>query len=186
MKSKRPDLGNKVLAEQFVALACHSLEMYHLPRIERCLKMLAEKSVWWRPNDASNSVGNLVLHLAGNVRQWIISGLGGKPDHRERDKEFAQRAPIPRPVLLARLQNTVSEAIRVLGRLTSRDLARMHSIQGFRVTGLQAVCHVMEHFAYHAGQIIFVAKLQHGQNLGFTQLPGEKPKMPGARNLAQL
>src|SRR5437867_6821761 len=163
-------------AESFLRQARHSLARFHLPRIARCLRLLSDREVWWRPNAASNSVGNLVLHLSGNVRQWIISGLGGAPDVRERDKEFRELGPIPRRVLAARLEKTVAEAGRVLGRLTARDLARERVIQGFRVTGFKAIFHVAEHFAYHAGQIIFVTKLRRGEDMGFTRLPGEKRK----------
>jgi uncharacterized damage-inducible protein DinB len=129
-------------------------------------------------------VGNLVLHLAGNVRQWIIAGLGGEPDRRQRDREFSEQGPIPRPALQARLQTTVAEACRVIERLEPRDLGRVHSIQGFRVSGLDALSHVVEHFAYHTGQIIFVTKLKRGEDLGFTQLPGEKK--PRAQDLPSL
>jgi uncharacterized damage-inducible protein DinB len=119
-------------------------------------------------------VGNLALHLSGNVRQWIISGLGGTPDRRQRDKEFAERGPLPRRQVLARLEKTVSEACRVLKRLGPRHLDSAYFIQGFRVTGFEAISHVTEHFAYHTGQIIFATKLLRRADLGFTRLPGER------------
>ncbi len=128
-------------------------------------------------------MGNLALHLEGNVRQWIISGLGGAPDRRQRDLEFAQRGPIPRRALLVRLENTLTEASHLLGKLSSGHLARSYSIQGFRVTGFEAVCHVMEHFAYHTGQIIFATKFKLRHDLGFTRLPGEQAKTSGAKKL---
>ena len=162
--------------KQFLTEARHSIEKHYLPQITRCLKLLSEEDLWWKSHSTSNSVGNLVLHLSGNVRQWIISGLGGAPDVRERDKEFAELEPIRRRVLVAGLEKTVAEAGRVLGRLTARDLARERVIQGFRVTGFKAVFHVAEHLAYHAGQIILVTKLRRGEDMGFTRLPGEKRK----------
>jgi hypothetical protein len=142
--------------------------------IDRCLSLLTEKEIWWRPNAASNSAGNLVLHLCGNVRQWIISGLGGAPDLRVRDKEFAERGPIPRRVLAARLRKTVAEAGRVLNRLSGDALLRKYFIQGHRVTGLVAAAHVYEHFSHHAGQIIYITKLKRDKKLGFTRLPKTK------------
>ena len=166
-------------AKAFLDLARHSLLEHHLPRIERCLKMLSEEDIWWRPNEAANSVGNLVLHLGGNVRQWIISGLGRAPDLRDRDKEFAEQGPIPRRALIARLRKTVAEASRVLERLTRDDLARMRPIQKFEVNGLTAAFHVAEHFAFHAGQIVYVTKMRRGEDLGFTRLPGEKKRRAG-------
>jgi len=173
MKTNDPSFTYQILAQ-----ARHSLQAHHLPRIRRCLTALSERELWWRGNEASNSVGNLVLHLEGNVRQWIIAGLGGAPDRRERDREFAERGPIPRRALLARLRRTVAEACRVVSKLSPRDLARVYVIQGFRVTGLQAVAHVTEHFTYHSGQIIFATKLLRAKDLRFTRLPGERPRAP--------
>jgi len=167
-------------AKQILAQARHSLQTHHLPRIARCLALLSENEIWWRAHPTSNSVGNLALHLEGNVRQWIISGVGGAPDRRERDREFAERGPLPRRRLLTRLRKAVSEACRVLGRLSARDLARVYTIQGFRLTGLEAVLHVTEHFSHHSGQIILVTKLKRRQDLRFTRLPSQasKPRHP--------
>ncbi len=168
--------ARKALSEDFLFQAQQTLRDHYLPRIVSCLKLLSEEEIWWRPHPASNSVGNLVLHLCGNVRQWIISGLGGEPDRRQRDREFSEQGPIPRRVLTAKLQATVREAAAVLDRLTARDLARHYAIYGDHVTGACAVFHVAEHFAMHAGQIIFVTKLKRGEDLGFTHLPSDKPK----------
>lgn len=158
----------------FLADARHLLENEHLPHIVKCLRQLSEEQTWWRPNSESNSAGNLVLHLCGNVRQWIISGLGGAEDHRERDHEFSERGPIPRNVLIARLQKTVREACAVIGRISETSLSQKYEIQGFHVTKLAAIFHVVEHFAYHAGQIIFITKLKQDKDLKFTRLPKMK------------
>jgi uncharacterized damage-inducible protein DinB len=146
------------------------LERY-LQSIVRCLSLLTEEEIWWRPSGASNSAGNLVLHLCGNMRQWIISGLGGAPDLRVRDKEFSERGPVPRHVLVAQLRATVAEARRVLNRLPGEALRQKYTIQGYRVTGLVAAAHVYEHFSHHAGQVIYITKLKRGKNLRFTRLP---------------
>jgi uncharacterized damage-inducible protein DinB len=151
----------------------------------RCLNALSNKQIWWRAHPTSNSIGNLVLHLAGNVRQWIISGLGGQPDLRERDKEFSELGPISRRELIERLKGMVAEACRVIANISSHDLGRKYRIQGFRVTGFSAIAHVTEHFAYHTGQIIYATKLQLGADLGFTCLPGDKRKSPRSRSLSQ-
>ncbi len=164
----------------------HVLGEVYLPRIARCLGLLSEKEIWWRPHATSNSVGNLVLHLEGNVRQWIISGLCGAPDHRERDKEFAAKGPLPRRQLIGRLRKTVDEACRVLAKLTPQDLASLQSIQGYRLRGFQAVYHVTEHFAYHAGQIILVTKMKRRRDLKFTHLPKQKPRSARPRRLPAL
>ncbi len=178
--------GRHLPAQQILTQARHSLDNHHLPRIAACLKLLSQKEIWWRANPSSNSVGNLVLHLEGNVRQWIVSGLGEAPDRRKRDLEFSERGPINRRELLKRLQKTIGEAVRVLEGFPARELERRRTIQGFRVTALQAVQHVVEHFAYHSGQIIFATKLMRGTDLGFTRLPGEKPRTVRKRNLPAL
>jgi uncharacterized damage-inducible protein DinB len=149
---------------------------HYQSRILRCLDELSDREIWWRPNEAANSAGNLVLHLSGNVRQWIVSGLGGAPDLRERDLEFSERGPLPRRELVARLRATVREACRVLEKLDAKALARKQSIQGYRVTGLEAVCHVSEHFSHHAGQIIYITKMTRGKDLRLTKLPVIKKK----------
>jgi Protein of unknown function (DUF1572) len=160
---------------QFVEQARHSLLEVHLPRVERCLKTLSEDDLWWRPNAASNAAGNLALHLEGNVRQWIISGIANAPDERQRDQEFAERGPVGRRVLLARLKSTASEAGSIIEDLTTHDLSSLYRIQDFSVRGYAAVGHVVEHFAYHTGQIVFITKLRTGHDLDFTRLPSSGP-----------
>ena len=167
-------------------MARHSLVKHHLPRIERCLRLLSEKEIWWRPNASSNSAGNLVLHLNGNVRQWIVAGLGGIPFSRERDKEFSERGPIPRRRIIALLRSTVQEAGSTIAQLTAADLERQFTIQGFRVTGLRALLHVTEHFAFHTGQIIYMTKLMRRRDLTFTRLPGDRPKKARRTKLPTL
>jgi len=169
MKPKLSPLAAMLLTDSQRLLAKE-----HCPHIVKCLRQLSEKEIWWRPNAASNSAGNLVLHLCGNVRQWIVSNLGENPDLRDRDSEFAERGPLPRKLLIAKLQKTVREACDVLGRLSEATLSRNYMIQGLHVTGLVAVAHVVEHFAYHTGQIVFVTKLKRGKDLKFTNLPPVK------------
>ncbi|HXJ95703.1 MAG TPA: DUF1572 family protein [Terriglobia bacterium] len=162
--------------QPFLKLAEHSLRRHHLPRIERCFDLLSPEQIWWRPNPASNSAGNLALHLAGNVRQWIVSAVGGAPDARQRDQEFAERGPLPDPELVKVLRVSVRDACRVLRRLSAVELARIYTIQGLQVTGLNAIFHVVEHFAFHTGQIIFISKQQLRRDLDFTRLPGDMPE----------
>lgn len=175
------DLGPLLMLQ-----AEHALTKHHLARILACLEKLSEEDIWWRPNPVSNSAGNLVLHLAGNVRQWIISGLGGEPDIRNRDREFEEQGPIPRRILAALLKREVKAACRVLDELSTEDLAKLYSIQKFHVQGIDAVSHVVEHFAYHSGQIIYLTKLRLGEDLGFTRLPGEKKRKSGPRKLPAI
>jgi uncharacterized damage-inducible protein DinB len=155
----------------FLSDARHLLAKEHAPHIVKCLEELSEQDIWWRPNAASNSAGNLVLHVCGNVRQWIVSNLGENPDLRDRDSEFAEPGPLPRKLLVARLLGTIQEAGKVLARLPESKLSRKYVIQDLHVTGLTAVAHVVEHFAYHTGQIIYITKLKSGNDLNFTNLP---------------
>ena len=166
-------------ARLFLATSQHLFAKQSLPRIVKCLQRLSEEEIWWRPNSASNSAGNLVLHLCGNVRQWIISGLGGAKDRRQRDREFAEHGPIPRQVLVTQLRRTVQEACRVLAQLSDHSLSRKYEIQGFHVTGLDAAFQVAAHFGYHTGQIIYITKLKRAQDLRFTRLPLIKKKKSG-------
>jgi hypothetical protein len=136
-------------------------------RIQDCLGRLTEEQIWTRGGEAQNAAGNLVLHLCGNVRQWIISGIGGKPDIRVRDREFAARGGIGPSELSERLGSTVAEAVAVLQGLTGHDLSRRVRIQDFDLTVLEAVYHVVEHFAQHTGQIVFFTKMATGADLGY-------------------
>jgi hypothetical protein len=137
------------------------------PRLHRSVESLTDEQVWWRPNDASNSIGNLILHLDGNVRQWLIASFGGADDARDRPAEFAERGAIPSASLLTRLGATMEEASVVLARLTEADLSRTLNIQGYDVSGLEAVYQVVEHFGMHYGQILYITKLLRGESLGF-------------------
>lgn len=130
----------------------------HHAQIQRCLGLLSEEQVWFRPNGHSNSVGNLVLHLCGNVTQWILGGLGGRSFERDRAAEFSARGTVSREELQRRLAETVAEAESVLRGLTPEIVAAEHEIQQYRVTGLAAVMHVVEHFAFHTGQMVTTTK----------------------------
>jgi len=166
------------IAKLFLAEAQKDIERY-LRRTVHCLQLLSEEEIWWRPNAASNSAGNLVLHLSGNIRQWIISGLGGAPDARTREEEFSARGQFRRRALVTRLNQTVREACRVLQRLPPQALTRQYRIQGFRVTGLAAVAHVYFHFSHHAGKIIYLTKLKRARDLRLTKLPASAEKRGG-------
>ncbi len=155
------------MATAFTARAVDFLALQYLPKIERCLDRLTDEQLWWRPNQESNSVGNLVLHLCGNATQWIISGLGGAPDNRTRDAEFSQTEPIPRNELLTLLRSTVAQVEEVLTNLAPDTLLEKRLIQGVHVDVLQAVFHVTEHFSMHTGQIILLTKLLTGKDLSF-------------------
>jgi uncharacterized damage-inducible protein DinB len=136
-------------------------------RIEVCLGKLSDEQVWVRGGENENAVGNLVLHLMGNVRQWIIAGLGGVPDIRNRDGEFDARSGPSAAELATALRSTIAEATEVISGLSTEELTRVRAIQIYNVSGLEAVYQAVEHFAQHTGQIIFATKLLTGSDLGF-------------------
>jgi uncharacterized damage-inducible protein DinB len=147
-----------------------------MPRVLHCVHEMSESDLWWRPNEASNSVGNLVIHLAGNLRQWILEGLGEIPSHRDRDAEFTVRGPVPKDELIAILQSAVNEVVSLLqGFDASRLLERRH-VQIYDVSALQAVYHVVEHFSYHVGQIVYIYKLRTGADPNFYAVLSKGPQ----------
>jgi hypothetical protein len=137
------------------------------PRLRACVEPLTEQQVWWRPNEASNSIANLILHLNGNVRQWIVDSFNSSEDRRNRPAEFAAHEGMTAAALLERLGLTLAEAAGVLARLTESDLVARYEIQGYHVSGLDAVYQVVEHFGLHYGQILYIAKSLSGRDLGF-------------------
>jgi len=150
------------VARTFVGESRQYLRGAYLTAIERSIAPLTDVQVWWRPNEASNSIGNLILHLSGNVRQWIVGGVGRQPDQRDRQREFDERDVIPKEQLLARLRTVLDEADAVLAGLTEADLTEPREIQGHDTTVLKAIFHVVEHFSTHTGQILWMAKSRLG------------------------
>lgn len=151
----------------FQAQSITYLRQDYLPRIERVIAPLTQEQIWWRPNDASNSIGNLMLHLAGNVRQWIVGGVGRQDIRRNRDFEFSTREPLSAVELVARLRSAVDDACAVIEGVTEAELPEPRTIQRFDTTVFEAIYHVVEHFAMHTGQIILLAKAQTGKDAGF-------------------
>jgi uncharacterized damage-inducible protein DinB len=137
------------------------------PRLRGCVETLTDEQLWWRPNEACNSIGNLLLHLNGNVREWLVVSFNRLEDNRNRPAEFNQRESISSSVLLDQLGATIQQASEILARLTSADLTAPYEIQGYKVSGLEAVYHVVEHFAMHYGQVLYIVKTLSGADLGF-------------------
>jgi len=150
----------------------------YLPLIRRALARLGEEDLWWRPNAASNSAGNLVLHLAGNARQWIVSGVGGEADHRHRDAEFAAQGGQTRAEVLATLEQAVRDVDGALSRLDPAALGEVRTIQGREVTVMEAIYHVVEHFSMHTGQILYLVKLRTGGDLGLWRIGSDGSAHP--------
>jgi uncharacterized damage-inducible protein DinB len=144
----------------------HFLEL-NPPRIANCISRLSEEEVWRKPNSQTNSIANLILHLCGNIRQYVVASLGGQPDTRERKREFTTTGGLTKPELLLQLQKTVAEAVAVIRSVPDTELLRHREVQGFDYTGIGILVHVTEHFSYHTGQIALYTKLLKDEDLGF-------------------
>lgn len=142
-----------------------------LGKIKHCLGQLSDEQVWWRPSESMNSIGNLMLHLAGNLRQWIVSGIGGADDTRNRQSEFTERGPLPKAELLRRLEEAVSEAQAALSRASAAELLRPRRIQGFEVNGIGAIFDSVPHFRGHTQEIIHLTRSQLGEGYRLAWTP---------------
>jgi uncharacterized damage-inducible protein DinB len=154
-------------ATLFLQFSRDKLFGQYWPRMRSCVESLTDEQIWWRPNDASNSVGNLLLHLNGNVRQWLVASFNRMEDKRNRPAEFNAPEQLSGAQLIELLDGTLQEAAAVLSRLTEADLLARYEIQGYDVTGLQTVYQVVEHFGLHHGQIVYITKMLRGEDLGF-------------------
>ncbi len=137
------------------------------PKIEKCLTELTEDELWHRPNASSNSTGNVILHLCGNITQYVLSGLGKVEDKRERDKEFTSTRVLQKAELLNKLKTVVGSAVEIMRSLKDDDLLQKHSVQGYDLSAIGIIIHVVEHYSYHTGQIIYWTKLIKDKDLGF-------------------
>lgn len=156
-----------VPSAEFLAYSRYKLCTQYWPRLRTCVEPLTPEQIWWRPNPASNSIGNLALHLAGNVRQWLVASFNEQADERDRPAEFSRTEGMTAAKILAVLGAAVSEGEQVLARLTEAELTRIYAIQGVTVSGLAAVYQVVEHFGLHYGQIVYITKLLTEKDLGF-------------------
>jgi hypothetical protein len=150
------------LANQVGKEAAHELADA-LGKIKHCVDQLDDAKIWSRPQMSLNSIGNLLLHLTGNLTQWIVCGIGGADDHRDRPAEFAERGPIPKSNLIARLESAVVDAGAALERVTGDELVRVRRIQGFDVTGLAAMFQSISHFRGHTQEIVHMTRMILGE-----------------------
>jgi uncharacterized damage-inducible protein DinB len=165
--------------EAFLKFSQNKLLEQYWPRLRKAVETLSDDQIWWRPNEASNSIGNLILHLNGNVWQWLVASFSGLEDRRDRPAEFSATGDLTAADLLAQLGATIDEAAKVLARLTREDLLASWKIQGYTVTGLAAVYQVVEHFGLHYGQIVYITKMQEGRDLGFYKELGKTGRATG-------
>jgi len=155
-----------VIEQIFLKFSAEKLEQFR-GRIHDCVGRLTEDQIWLRNGENENSLGNLVLHLSGNVRQWILHGVAGQPDNRNRDSEFAARGGLDKGALLRRLDETLDDAVAAIKVVPPERLVENTTLQNYNITLFEAIAHVVEHFAQHTAQIIFATKLLTGDDLGY-------------------
>ncbi len=168
------DQTPKAIDESLAAayLAETRLTLAHaLTKIRHCLDQLTDEDLWWRADESHNSVQNMILHLCGNVRQWILHGVGGVPDRRDRPREFSDRRPIPKAELLEMLSEVVGEADRVLADCPPARLLETRRIQGFTCSALSAIFDSVSHFVGHTHQIVYITRLRIGGAYRFQWVP---------------
>lgn len=160
----------KQVAEVLASEAAHELAQAH-EKIKHCLEQLTDEQVWWRPTESMNAIGNLVLHLSGNLGQWVVAGVGGKTTSRNRPAEFAERGPIPKTDLIARLDSAVAESIAAISSISPDELVRQRHVQGRDVTGIAAFVHAITHFCGHTQEVVHLTRTQLGDRYKFSWVP---------------
>ena len=161
---------NTNVGREYIAYCRARLLNEYLVKIKKCFDELTEDDIWWRAHETDNSIGNLILHLTGNIRQWIITGIGGSPDVRNRPLEFSERNHIPKAELMQKFETTLNEADLVLSRFDVNKLLEVRHFQKWEHTCLDAISHVVEHVAQHMAQIIYITKLRKAKDLKFYNL----------------
>ena len=154
------------ISSEFIEQSNYFLSL-NLPRIKKCLNQLSEDEVWKKPNANTNSIGNLILHLCGNITQYIHSSLGKENDIRERDFEFARSGGFTKKELLEKIESVTHKAIQIISATSEEELMHKRMVQGFEYTGVGIIIHVTEHYSYHVGQIAFWTKFLKDKDLGF-------------------
>jgi len=172
------------VSTDFLEFSRHKLLQQYWPRLRSAVEPLTDEQVWWRPNAACNSVGNLILHLNGNVGQWLVASFNQRKEHRDRPAEFNQREGISTAALLNLLGATMLEAEEVLARLTEKDLIDQFDVQGYeKCSGLRIVYQVVEHFGLHYGQILYIVKTIQGEDLGFYRELNQTGRAAGGQSV---
>jgi uncharacterized damage-inducible protein DinB len=154
------------ISKEFIEQSIFRIEE-NLARIQKCLGELTEKEIWQKPNASSNSAGNLVLHLCGNITQYVISGLGGKEDTRDRDSEFSTEGGFTKQQLNEKITNTINKSVSIIKNINENDLTDVKSVQGYVLTGVAIIVHITEHLSYHTGQITFWTKCLKDKDMGY-------------------
>ena len=155
-----------MLYKEFLEQSAYRIGLNY-PRIKTCIDMLSDTELWLRPNSSSNSIGNLVLHLCGNMTQYIVSALGNNDDNRNRDSEFSANDGFTAAELLEKMKEVNDRCIKIISALDDKQLTADYEVQGYTMSGIAIVIHVTEHYSYHTGQIVFLTKSLKDTDTGF-------------------
>ncbi len=161
------------IGDAFIAAARRTLAE-GMRKIEHCVAQLNDQQLWWRPRPEMNSIANLTLHLSGNLRQWIVSGVGGAKDVRNRPSEFSDHSNRPKGEMIDILKKTVAEADAALARLKPDQLVSRRRIQGFDTSVIAAIMDTIPHFRGHVQEIIHITRQQLGEKYRFDFVPKGK------------
>ena len=167
-------MPNKNTIDQELARQMIHLLNQAMLKIDHCLNQLNDEQIWWRPNDSMNSIGNLLLHMGGNLRQWAIASIGNQPAARDRQSEFEQREIIPATELIQQTSQTVLQTGALLKQLSPSAWLEPRTIQGFDVTVAEAIIHTTTHFVGHTHQIILLTRMQLGTEYEFQWTPASE------------
>lgn len=163
------------ITSETISESIHLLEQ-SVRKIEHCLKQLDSDQIWWRPAPELNSIGNLILHICGNLNQWAVNGIPDLKDERQRDLEFRADISLSVDELTGLMNQTVAQAAAIIHSLSPEKLLETRQIQGFTVTVLGAISHTVPHFVGHTHQIIYLTRLQLGNAYQFDWSPGSQQK----------
>jgi len=156
---------NDELGKAYLDWCRFRLMNHYWPRVQHCIGVLSQNDIWWREHEANNSVGNLLLHLTGNLNQFILAGIGGAPDTRDKPQEFAERQRMPKESLMSALERALLETDRTLASFEPSRFLDRTSVQNRERPYLEVISVVVEHFALHVGQIIYITKMKTGKDL---------------------
>jgi uncharacterized damage-inducible protein DinB len=158
---------NETIGTAHLAWGRNRLLSHYWPRVQRSVSELSNEQIWWREHESNNSVGNLVLHLVGNLNQFVLATFGGAPDTRDKEREFSERTPVSKEVLLQKLETALRDSDKILSQFNPDRFSETTVVQGRKRTYLEVLSVVLDHFALHTGQIIYIAKLKTGKDLKF-------------------
>ncbi|MEM8734931.1 MAG: DUF1572 family protein [Planctomycetota bacterium] len=158
---------------RFVAANVRQLEG-GMAKITHCLEQLDDQQIWWRPSESMNSIANLLLHLSGNMRQWLICGLSEIPDQRMRQTEFDDRSLRSKAELRSALESALNESIEQISVQTSSTLMPVRLVQEFEIDGFTVIVDSVGHFCGHVQEIVHLTRCQLLDRYRFEFVPQEQ------------